>query len=55
MYGGGEGYLYGQAGGGWRHDGWSLLLDRVWVDDDARWIYGAMARERWVASVVWAF
>lgn len=55
MYGGGTGYLYGQAGGGWGQGGFRLLLDRVWVSPQARGIYGDMARDRWVASLVQAF
>ena len=56
MYGGGQGYLYGQGGGGWgSQSGLKLLLDRVWVSSQARSIYGDSARDRWVASVVQAF
>lgn len=56
MYGGGQGYLYGQAGGGWGSSGGlKLLLDRVWVSPQARLIYGESARDRWVASVVQGF
>jgi hypothetical protein len=56
MYGGGQGYLHGQAGGGWGNQGGlKLLLDRIWVSPQARWIYGDSARDRWVASVVQGF
>jgi hypothetical protein len=55
MYGGGQGYLYGQVGAGWRHRGLRVLLDRVWVSDQARLIYGDGASERWVGSVGWTF
>ncbi|HEX5683185.1 MAG TPA: hypothetical protein VFY73_04035 [Ideonella sp.] len=56
MYGGGQGYLFGQAGGGWvSPGGLKLLLDRAWVSPQARLIYGHAARDRWVASVVQSF
>lgn len=55
MYGGGSGYLYGQAGGGWSQGGFKLLLDRVWVAPQARGFYGDIAQDRWVASIVQAF
>jgi hypothetical protein len=56
MYGGGLGYLYGQAGGGWA--GWGgvkLLLDHVWVSPEARDIYGDIARNRWVLTGLYSF
>jgi uncharacterized protein (TIGR02001 family) len=55
MYGGGGGYLFGQVGGGWRHGPFSVLLDRLWLSSDARVFYSGLARERWMASVVWKF
>jgi len=55
MYGAGQGYLYGQAGAGWRHGGLRVLLDRVWVSPQAQLIYGPWVHDRWVGSVVWAF
>jgi hypothetical protein len=56
MYGGAEGYRYGQAGGGWA--GWrgtKLLIDRVWVSSEARSFYGDMARDRWVVTALYNF
>jgi len=56
MYGAGQGYLYGQAGGGWA--GWraaKLLVDRVWVSPQAKEIYGDIARDRWVVSALYSF
>ena len=56
MFGGGEGYLYGQVGGGWA--GWGgtkLLIDRVWVSPQARAFYGDTAADRWVVTALYNF
>lgn len=56
MYGGGQGYLYGQAGGGWAGGGGvKLLIDRVWVSPQAQAIYGDTARDRWVVTAIYGF
>lgn len=56
MYGAGQGYLFGQAGGGWAgRGGAKLLLDRVWVSPQARPIYGDIARDRWVVTGIYSF
>lgn len=56
MYGGGDGYLFGQAGLAWQHGGLQLLIDRVWVSPQAlNFYYAPMARDRWVASASWSF
>jgi hypothetical protein len=56
MFGAGQGYLFGQAGGGWSGlGGAKLLIDRVWVSPQARFIYGDIARDRWVLTGLYNF
>lgn len=56
MFGGGTGYLYGQAGGAWSGPGGTKwLFDRVWVSAQAKPIYGDIAHDRWVATWLYGF